>query len=345
MNDMKMLRSGQKCVYFIEGMHCAACELIIEKKLSRSHNMKNVNAVLDKKRVNFEIENDVDERVLINEINDLLSEHGYSLGEESTQRTVDYTKLVYGFIYASIVVFIFLLLQKVGLGNLLGGDSLSLPLVFFIGVIASISSCMAVVGGLVLSISSSYAKGADKAIPLVMFHVARVVAFFIFGGLLGYLGSLIKLGPEFYLFMSIVLFAVMFVLGMNLLDIFPVFRRFQLRMPKAFGKRVSGLEAAKRGYMPILMGILTFFLPCGFTQSMQVSAMATGNILSGAVIMFVFSLGTLPILALISFTSAKLAASRNSDVFFKSAGFIVLFFALFNFYSSLVAAGIIIPIF
>lgn len=345
MNDNKLLKKGQKCSYAVDGMHCAACELTIEKELAKSHHMKNVNAVLDKKRVFFEIENDVEENALITEISDAIREHGYSVGQENVAHKFDYNKLQQGFFYALLVIGGFLLLQKAGLGNFLGGDTLSLPLVFFIGIIASVSSCMAVVGGLVLSISSSYAKSSDKTVPLVFFHLARIVAFFIFGGVLGYLGSLFRLGPGFYLFMGIVLFGVMFVLGMNLLDIFPIFRRFQLRMPKTFAKKVTGIESVKQGYMPILMGILTFFLPCGFTQSMQVSAMATGNFLSGAVIMFVFTLGTLPMLALISFTSAKLAEGNKSEIFFKTAGFIVLFFAVFNFYTSLVAAGIILPLF
>lgn len=345
MNDKRIMKKGQKCSYAVDGMHCAACELTIEKELAKSHHMKNVNAVLDKKRVFFEIENDVDEDALITEINDAIREHGYLVGQENATHKVDYQKLQQGFLYALIVIGGFLLLQKVGLGNFISGDTLSLPLVFFIGIIASISSCMAVVGGLVLSISSSYAKSADKTIPLVFFHIARIAAFFVLGGVLGYLGSLFRLGPGFYLFMSIVLFGVMFVLGMNLLDIFPVFRRFQLRMPKSFAKKVTGIESVKQGYMPILMGILTFFLPCGFTQSMQVSAMATGNFLSGAVIMFIFALGTLPVLSLISFTSAKLSEGNRSDVYFRTAGFIVLFFAVFNFYTSLVAAGIILPLF
>lgn len=345
MNDQKVLKKGDKHSYAVEGMHCTACELTIEKKLAKSHHMKNVNAVLDKKRVFFEVENDVEEEALITEINGAINEHGYSVGQDSKVHVVDYKKLQQGFLYALLVIGGFFLLQKVGLGNFLGGDSLSLPLVFFIGVIASLSSCMAVVGGLVLSISSSYAKSSDKTVPLVLFHIARVISFFVLGGVLGFLGSLFRLGPGFYLFMSVVLFGVMFVLGMNLLDVFPIFRRFQLRMPKNFAKKVTGVESVKQGYMPILMGIATFFLPCGFTQSMQVSAMAMGNFIAGAIIMLVFSLGTLPMLSLISFTSAKLAESNKSEVFFKTAGFIVLFFAVFNFYTSLVAAGIILPLF
>jgi len=345
MNDSKVLVVGEKCTYAVDGMHCKACELTIEKKLAQSHHVKNPNAVMSSKKVTFEIENEVQEVELLNELNEKLRDYGYTIGKQESAHVIDYGLLAKSFFFAFLVVMGFLALQKVGFSGLLGGESLSLPLVFMIGIVASLSSCMAVVGGLVLSISSSYAKSSDKVVPLVLFHSARIVAFFVLGGVLGYLGSFFRLGPGFYLGMSIVLFVVMVVLGMNLLDVFPIFRRFQLSMPKSFAKKVSGVESIKYSYMPVLLGTLTFFLPCGFTQSMQVGAMATGNFLSGAFVMFVFSLGTLPILALISFTSAKFASTNNAGVFFKAAGFIVLFFAVYNFYTSLVAAGIILPIF
>ncbi|MBP6911491.1 sulfite exporter TauE/SafE family protein [Patescibacteria group bacterium] len=50
------------------------------------------------------------------------------------------------------------------------------------------------------------------------------------------------------------------------------------------------------------MGIGTFFLPCGFTQSMQVYTLSTGSFLAGGLTMLSFALGTLPMLLLLSVT-------------------------------------------
>jgi sulfite exporter TauE/SafE len=58
-----------------------------------------------------------------------------------------------------------------------------------------------------------------------------------------------------------------------------------------------------------------------------------------------FALGTLPVLALISFSSFSIQDSSKSGIFFKSAGLVVIMFALFNIINSLVAAGYIAPIF
>jgi len=88
-----------------------------------------------------------------------------------------------------------------------------------------------------------------------------------------------------------------------------------------------------------------FFLPGGFTQSMQIYALSTGSFWSGAMTMFVFSIGTFPVLAALSFGSWKIQKSPNAGVFFKTAGLVVIIFAIFNIINSLVVIGLIRPVF
>ncbi|MFH1899304.1 MAG: sulfite exporter TauE/SafE family protein, partial [Patescibacteria group bacterium] len=97
------------------------------------------------------------------------------------------------------------------------------------------------------------------------------------------------------------------------------------------------LQNQKGVFPAALMGAATFVLPCGFTQSMQVYSLTTANFIQGALTMFVFSLGTLPMLSLISFASFKI----KSKIFFSTAGFLVLMFAIFNFVSGLNGLGMI----
>ena len=334
-----------KYEYHVKGMHCPACELVIEKKIEKLDIIKNVNAVLKDKKVHLETQTDISSEELLSEINGILRPHGYEISSARLKHKINFKELLIGFVIAAGIIGIFFLIQKLGIANILGGKSMSLALVFLIGVVASLSSCMALVGGLVLSISSSYAKSKDRIMPLILFHGARIIGFFLLGGVVGLIGIAFRLTPRFYFTSSIILFIVMIILGINLLDIFPFFRKFQLGMPKNLARRITGLKKLGNNFTPLLLGILTFFLPCGFTQSMQINAMASGNFLQGALIMLVFALGTFPVLALISFTSVKLSHSLKSGIFFKTAGFIVIFFAIFNFIYALIAAGVLSPIF
>ena len=116
-------------------------------------------------------------------------------------------------------------------------------------------------------------------------------------------------------------------------------------MPNFIGKRVHGLKNVNHTLTPLLVGVATFFLPCGFTQSMQIYTLTTGSFLIGALIMFTFALGTFPVLAILSFSSLGIHKKAQSGVFFKTAGLIVIFFGIFNLINSLVAIGLIPPLF
>ena len=78
---------------------------------------------------------------------------------------------------------------------------------------------------------------------------------------------------------------------------------------------------------------------------MQIYALSTGSFMSGALTMTAFALGTLPVLALLSFSSLGIQDKTKSGTFFKTAGLVVIFFGVFNIINSLVAAGIISPLF
>lgn len=337
----------QFCEFYVSGMHCAACEILIEKKLSKHENVKTAKASLNTQKVVIETEgSDIDLYILRSVLNDSIKEAGYELlNDKPVSSQINKKEILIGFFIASLFAGLFIILQKLGVVNLLSADSMSLPFVFFIGIIASLSTCMAVVGGLVLSLSSTYARSnQNKSAPIITFHVARILGFFVLGGLIGLLGSAFTLTPFFSFLLNSALFVVMIILGINLLDIFPAIKRFQLRMPKIKGVTNIDENVYTNKYAPILLGLSTFFLPCGFTQSMQVYSLTTGSFINGALTMMVFALGTLPILALISFASIKLADTLRSGIFFKTAGFIILFFAIINFIGALVAVGLIKPL-
>jgi len=204
---------------------------------------------------------------------------------------------------------------------------------------------MAVVGGLVLSMSANYAKEGEKMRPQILFHVGRLVSFFILGGMIGALGSAFELSILGTAIMGIIVALVLLILGINLLDVFPWVRKLQPTLPRFMGKHMQRLKQVNHTLTPLLIGIATFFLPCGFTQSMQIYSLSTGSFMTGAFTMTAFALGTLPVLALLSFSSLTIHTKARSGIFFKTAGIVVIFFGLFNLHNSLVVAGIIPSLF
>jgi sulfite exporter TauE/SafE len=214
-----------------------------------------------------------------------------------------------------------------------------------IGIIASLSTCMAVVGGLVLSMSATFAKEGDRVRPQLMFHIGRIVSFFILGGVIGAIGSAFTLSTTATFVLGLLIAIVMLILGINLLDTFRWAKKLQPSMPKFIAKYAHGLSKFNHSLTPLIVGVATFFLPCGFTQSMQLYTLTTGSFLNGGLTMLAFALGTFPVLALISFSSYSIKNNSKSGIFFKTAGLVVILFALFNLINSLVVIGLLPPVF
>lgn len=335
-----MAKPQYTCELSVDGMHCAACELTIEKHLKHHKKVKNVSANLASNKVVVTTDSPEKADSLAKDFNELLKDTGYTVSTKQQNQEVNITDYIKAGAITMVIVLIFILLQRMGLVTLITTSTPSLPVVFGIGLIASVSSCMAVVGGLVLTLSAQYAK-TQKVAAISAFHIARIVGFFFLGGVMGLIGSAFTLNPLLTFVIDVILFVVMISVGINMLELFPL---PQVQMPKFMGKWVLSFEGKRGWIMPMLLGVITFFLPCGFTQSMQVYALQSGNVLHGALIMLVFALGTFPALAVLSVASVKLSKTLQSGLFFKTAGMIIICFAAFNLLAALSVMGIIPPL-
>lgn len=332
--------------FHVNGMHCNACMILTESELNGVSGISHAKASL--KNFSVEVTGDFGDKnsgQIAEELSVVLKPHGYTLSLEKQNHLVLWSDFKIAVPVALAFIVFFILLQKLGIVNLINASKVSYGTAFIIGLIASVSTCMAVVGGLVLSMSASFAKEDDKVQPQILFHVGRLISFFVLGGAIGLLGSAFQLGTTSTFVLSFLVAIVLLVLGINLLDVFPWAKKLQPTIPNFIGKRVHSLKNISHTFTPLLVGVATFFLPCGFTQSMQIYTLTTGSFLTGSLIMFSFALGTLPVLSLLSFSSLAIHKKAQSGIFFKTAGIIVIFFGIFNLINALVGAGIIPPIF
>ncbi len=335
----------KKYQFHVSGMHCNACVLLTEGELSEHPKVTAARSSL--KTHSVEITGDFGETKpedIARELSPLVEKHGYRLSVEKAVVVKRWADFQYALPIALGFAILFVLLQKMGIVNLVDTGSVSYGTAFVIGIIASLSTCMAVVGGLVLSMSATFAKEGDRVRPQLLFHGGRLAAFFLLGGAIGALGANFSLGSGATFVLSLIIGLVMLILGVNLLDVFPWAKRFQPTLPRFLSKHAYGVSKLNHAVTPLLVGIATFFLPCGFTQSMQLYTLSTGSFMAGALTMFAFALGTLPVLALISFSSFSIRESSRAGIFFKSAGLIVILFAMMNIVNSLVIIGLIPPI-
>ena len=335
-------------IYKVEGMHCPSCEILIEKKLLDLPNVKSVDASTAKGEVTVEFEGD---RPSAERLNDIFKGDNYKFesanldsresGNDNKEGKKDKNKAnptLVAFVIALFIIIGFLILDKFGVANFLSLNSSSSLIVFFgFGVLASISSCAALVGGIILSMSkqwnSLYGENAStgtKLQPHVMFNLGRIVSYFVLGGVLGLIGSRLQISTNITAYLIFAISILMIVLGLQMLGV-KAFRKFQISAPKSVTRGIANENNFQGKYMPLIMGALTFFLPCGFTITAQGLALLSGGAFSGALIMGAFVLGTVPMLLFIGLSSVKLNSKPHlAERFSKVAGFLVLFFALYN---------------
>ena len=334
------MRETKTYSFHVKGMHCPACVLLTESELQDLPQIEKAKATLATCSVEVTGRFDTDSpETIAEQLSQTLQPHGYTVVTSKPVTSVNWKDFKIAVPIALGFIALFILLQKLGIVNLITSDKVTYGTAFFVGIIASLSTCMAVVGGLVLSMSATFAQTGDKVKPQLLFHVGRIISFFVLGGVIGAIGSSLALGVTGMFVLSVLIGSVMILLGLNLLDIFPWTKLLTPTMPKFLSHKALNVTKFNHTLTPALLGIITFFLPCGFTQSMQIYSLSTGSFLSGGLTMLAFALGTLPVLALVSFSSLTIGKSLRAGIFFKTAGLIVIVFGLFNLYSSLVAIG------
>ncbi|KKU79440.1 MAG: hypothetical protein UY04_C0009G0010 [Parcubacteria group bacterium GW2011_GWA2_47_7] len=328
--------------FHVSGTHCPSCKILIEDIIGDQPGVSRVLVDLHKQLVTIEGDISEDRESIASEWSQLLAPHKYHLSTEKEYVATAHMATLLAFPIGILILALFYVLEKSGLLNLGFEGGLTPWAAFIIGIVASLSSCLAIVGGLVLSLSARISRDVSTVRPFVFFHVGRLGGFALLGGLLGIIGSTIIINSYVVSALGIVAALVMIVLGVNLLDVLHVAKRFQLTLP-GFAHRY--LVKIENGFFaPLIVGIGTFFLPCGFTQAMQVASLTSGSFMGGIMIMGMFALGTFPILALLSFGTFRFAQSRFAPLFFKTAGVVVVGFGLFSLSASLASLGIISPL-
>jgi len=320
--------------FYIKGMHCASCELLIEQKMLEIKGVEFADASMATNVLRISSR----DKITVEMLNKMFGKDGYEFSERPFTQTGQGQQLFEAAFTAAFAIIVFLALSKMGLSSFASiGSSSSLGAFFVFGLIAGVSTCAALVGGLVLSLSKQWLDlyGGNRSNfhnskPHLLFNAGRLASYAIVGGLLGFLGEKIKISAAFSSFLILFVSIAMLVLALQMLGI-KWFDRFRIAMPKSLSGQVANKKNHTGILTPFIVGFFTFLLPCGFTLAAEGIAVLSGNPLKGSLIMFSFALGTaIPLLA-IGLSSAKLIASpKTSEKFLKVAGILIIFFVLYN---------------
>jgi sulfite exporter TauE/SafE/copper chaperone CopZ len=330
----------------VDGMHCPNCEVLIERKFKNIDGVRRVRASHRSGLAQIDYADNLD----IGALHRAVEEDGYAVAswtESSNARTTNSTRD-----YVEIGA-VFLILAAIILGvrhfdllprGLSVSDDVSYGLVFLIGLVASVSSCIAVTGGLLVAAAAKYndvtglRPGLQRLKPLIYFNAGRIASYTLLGGVMGALGSTLTLSAETNGLLTLAASAIMIMLGLQMLKLLPPLGALLPNMSKALGHKVHDLAERDAEGGAFILGASTFFLPCGFTQALQIYVLAKGSFAIGALTMLAFSVGTLPALLSLSAVSS-FAKGGFQKHFLKFAGAAVVVLGFLNIQYGLVLTG------
>lgn len=213
----------------------------------------------------------------------------------------------------------------------------SLIAVFFVGLLGGVH-CLGMCGSIVGILTGQLPKDEVRWPFHLAYNGGRLASYAVAGALVGAIGQAgLMLRDEvpvqhlLFALSSLMLIA----LGLYLAGIWGMVRSIE-QVGGLLWRRIQPLT---RGLFPIatparafLLGTLWGWLPCGLVYSVLVTALASGSVQSGALMMLAFGLGTLPNLLAIGLFWERIRSLVQAKRVRMTAGLLVAGFGVYGLY-------------
>ncbi len=205
-------------------------------------------------------------------------------------------------------------------------------LLFSLGFLGSFGHCATMCGPVTvaLGLSSGSKLGPEAGGQSLGFHLllnlGRILSYGWVGAGLGAVGGLLVaggqlagLGSELRRGMAIAtgLLLIWLSLGYIAPGLLPRLPFFGLgeQQHNRLSKMMVQLSLVNRWWTPLLLGLCWGLIPCGFLYTAQIRAAETGQVLTGALLMLAFGLGTTPTLLGMGWVVSRWSQDQRSQLF------------------------------
>lgn len=298
----------------VYGMKCNSCEMSVEKEINKLPGIINIDA---------DHENSM---VIVTYENNLCSDDKIWLAIKNSGFSPRSNILVKVLGLSIIIISMFFLGNNplTGSSEYFSSTETSFTILFILGFFTSFH-CVGVCSGILLTQTiNKHDNFNDKKSSFkiaLLYNSGRIISYTIIGGVVGALGSIFSASIEIQNFIKIMAGIFMIISGLNMIGI----KMFDTIKLPIFFKKSTCVNNHKN---PFIVGYLSGFLPCGPLQTMQLYALSSGSFIIGASSMFVFSLGTLPIMLSFAYVSSRMCKLFNEKIY-KYAGILVVLLGIF----------------
>ncbi len=334
--------SSKQTILFVGGMTCSSCEARISAALRKAPGVIEAKASLKGGSAWIEFD---DETTSVDNLKAVVEKNGYTVKNKKSAAS---TMVALGI--GVVLVALYMIATQAGLFNALPkvDASIGYGMLFVIGLLTSVH-CVAMCGGIALSQSvpsgAAAAERLERLGPGLLYNGGRVISYTIVGGIVGALGSVFRFSPIAKGTIAAAAGLFMVVLGLKMLGIISKIPSASRLLPASLRDSIGRIGAGfrKRGPFaartPFAIGLLNGLMPCGPLQTMQLYALGTGSAFAGALAMFIFSAGTMPLMLVFGFAAALLPR-KFVPVMVRASAVLVMFLGVVTFARAASLAGI-----
>lgn len=283
--------------FHARGMHCHGCEHVIEAAIKKLAGVRSVSASYPTETVVVDYDADATN---FRAIRERVEQNGYRvvLTEEAKRRRSPLVRLA--IIVAALAGLAGLILFDTRWISAEGepdiAQHMSLGLLFLLGILTGFH-CVGMCGAFVVSYAAADARaGRSSFVSHLAYGAGKTLSYTAIGAAFGWLGAFIAFTPMLRGVAGVAAGAFLIIFGLNMLGLFAPLRRFRLGLPGPLQNWVNR-EAGGARHRPFVIGLLNgLMIACGPLQAMYVMAAGTGSPIEGAKTLFVFGLGTLPVM-------------------------------------------------
>lgn len=298
-------------VLYISGMHCPSCDLLVRETI---HNIGGIEIITltEQWELTYNSSNKNDYILLKTAIESC----GYqvALSQDDTLKNKPMRKE--GVILTVFGLLVWWILTTVDVtwyvADLWTNGAMGYGEMFFLWFIASLSTCLALVGWFVLMRWSlqwwTKESFRDALRHQWLFQLWRIWWYALWWALLWRIWSALIFSPTVNGTINGVVSILLLIMWRNMLW----WKLISLPVLWWWEKLMDLLRhfSTKKRW-GIIVGALTFFLPCGFTQVAQFNALNTWSVLQWALLLGTFALWTLPVLLTLWVTGNRFQSNQN----------------------------------
>lgn len=308
--------------FSISGMQCADCENVIEEAVQQLPGIKKASADFTTESLYLEFDREI---IAVKTICAAIEKAGYSCRQFAVKKPTGLIKRFFLILLALTAIALLFQLENLidlGLSPTDLERNLNYGLLFLVGFFTSFH-CVGMCGGLVVSYTAASAQaGRSTYLNHLAYGLGKTMSYTTFGAFFGFLGGAVTFTLELRSLAAGLAGGFLIIYGLSMLDAFSGLRRFHIRLPRLFTHIL--FEKRKKLSNPFAIGLFNgLMIACGPLQAMYILAAGTGDPLQGAKLLFVFALGTLPVMFAFGILTSLITTNTTRHLL-KFSGFIII---------------------